>query len=162
MKVIGIILSLCCGIVFNLAANEITATVVTIVDGNTIEIESQENGRQKIVLLGVDSPELDQDFGREARQFLQKMLLKKSVKVEFKGKDRRGNHLAIVMIDDDDIRVSLLKQGLAWTAEKDPDADLEPYRVWAERKGKGLWSDSDPTPPWIYRRQQSMTQPKSS
>jgi endonuclease YncB( thermonuclease family) len=61
-----------------------------------------------------------------------------------------------------DPRVELLKQGLAWTSEKDPIPELESHRNEAQQKGKGLWKNDNPTPPWIFRRQQSMMQPKSS
>ena len=73
-----------------------------------------------------------------------------------------GATLGVVLADDDDPRVKLLKEGLAWTAEKNPSEDLEPLRQWAEQKGKGLWKEENPTPPWTYRRQQSMMKPKSS
>jgi len=48
------------------------------------------------------------------------------------------------------------------TAERNPIDELESIKEKAKEKGKGLWKEQDPTPPWIYRRQQSMMQPKSS
>jgi micrococcal nuclease len=56
----------------------------------------------------------------------------------------------------------LLKEGLAWTAEKNPIPELEEYRIKAKEKERGIWKQENPTPPWIYRRQQSMMQAKSS
>jgi len=148
---------------FALKANdEILARVTAVIDGNTIEIESENNGRQRVLFIGIDCPELDQEFGEYAKKFVEKLLLNKKIKVVFKGKDRVGNHLAIVLINDDDVRIELLKEGLAWTAEKNPAEDLEPYRSWAQQKSRGLWKQSNPTPPWVFRRQQSMSQPKSS
>ena len=80
-----------------------------------------------------------------------------------KGKDRLGNTLGEVMIGGKkDPRIDLLTEGLAWTSENHPMADLEGLRVSAQAKGKGLWKQNNPTPPWIYRREQSMLQPKSS
>ena len=148
-------------LVLQLSASEITAKVVSVVDGNTIDIESA-NGVQRVVFAGIDAPELGQVFGKEAKAFLAKLLLNKSVKIEFRGKDRVGNHLGIVTVGKDDVRVLLLREGFAWTDERKPDADLEPYRVFAEKKGRGLWKDINPTPPWVFRRKSSMAQPKSS
>jgi micrococcal nuclease len=145
-----------------LQASEITGKVVSVIDGNTIEVESTENGIQKIVLDGIDSPELEQAFGIEAKVFLEKLVMKKTVRVEFTRKDRFGNYLAVIWLGDDDLRVELLKSGLAWTQEKNPATDLEGYRQWAQQKGKGLWKSESPTPPWTFRRQQSMLQPKTS
>src|SRR5688500_17009065 len=145
------------------AQHDVTAKVISVIDGNTVEISSSGNQAQKILLVGIDSPELEQEFGNEAKKFLEKLMLNKDVVVQFKGKDRFGNHLAIVMINGkNDPRVELLKEGLAWTAEKNPSEDLEPYRTWAERKGRGLWKQVNPVPPWTYRRNQNMLKPKSS
>jgi endonuclease YncB( thermonuclease family) len=61
-----------------------------------------------------------------------------------------------------DPRYDLLNAGLAWTAERDPIQEFEAIKEKAREKGKGLWKEQDPIPPWIYRRQQTMTQFKSS
>jgi micrococcal nuclease len=55
-----------------------------------------------------------------------------------------------------------LKEGFAWTSEKDPTPELEIHRTEAQQKSKGLWKESNPTPPWTYRRQQTMLAPKES
>jgi len=142
---------------------DINGKVTAVTDGNTIEILSQDNEVYKVLLADIDSPELGQEFGDEAKKFLEKMMLKKSVIVQFKGKDRHGNHLAIVMINGKvDPRIELLKKGLAWTSEKNPSEELEKHRLEAKSKSRGLWKQIDPTPPWTYRRAQSMTKPKSS
>jgi endonuclease YncB( thermonuclease family) len=136
--------------------------VVTVIDGNTIEVLSREKEVYKIILAGIDCPELTQDFGESAKKFLEKIILKKEVIIHFQGKDRKGNYLAVVLLQNDtDVRIRLLKEGLAWTMEKDPLPELESHLEEARKKGKGLWKDDNPTPPWIYRRQQSMMRPKS-
>jgi micrococcal nuclease len=143
-------------------AEDITGKVVSVIDGNTIEVQQVDQTIYKVVLAGIDCPEIGQEFGDKAKKFLEKIILNKSVSVKLQGKDRWGNYLGVVLADDDDPRVKLLKEGLAWTAEKNPSEDLEPLRQWAEQKGKGLWKEENPTPPWTYRRQQSMMKPKSS
>jgi endonuclease YncB( thermonuclease family) len=71
--------------------------------------------------------------------------------------------MAEVLIDGKrDPRIQLLRDGLAWTDESNPDSALESYRVASQSKKKGLWKDENPTPPWTHRRQQSMLAPKSS
>lgn len=141
----------------------VEARVMAVVDGNTLEIKDTEGDVYRIVLSGIDSPELEQEFGTEAKAFLEKIVMKKNVKVQMEGKDRWGNRLAVVWVKEDvDLRVELLKAGLAWTAERSPDPALENVRIEAQKKGKGIWASAEPTPPWIYRRQQSMMQAKGS
>jgi Mg-chelatase subunit ChlI len=54
------------------------------------------------------------------------------------GKDRFGDYLAVVKINGKvDPRIELLKNGLAWTAEKNPADALEQYRLEAQQKRKG-------------------------
>lgn len=142
---------------------EITGKVISVIDGNTIEVKTDNSDVYKVLLNEIDCPELTQEFGENAKKFLEKMILNKKVTVSIKGKDRWGNRLAEVLINGDtDPRVALLKEGLAWTSEKNPNPELEPYKNFAQQKGRGLWKQENPTPPWTYRRQQTMLQPKSS
>jgi len=143
------------------AENEITGKVVSVIDGNTVELVTDEKESYKILLFGIDSPELGQSYGDKAHEFLRKIILDKIVNVKIQGKDRWGNRLGIVLIDGIvDPRLELLQAGLAWTAEKNPIQELESIKEKAREKGKGLWKEKDPTPPWTYRREQTMLQPK--
>lgn len=162
LRWIGIFVALMFAVVPALASS-INGKVITVVDGNTLEISGTNNETIRICLLGVDSPELEQEYGVEAKAYLEKLALKKDVVVELKGKDRKGNYLGVVKINGKvDAGVELLKAGLAWTDEKNPDDALEGYRVWAQKKEKGLWKQTNPVPPWTYRREQSMSVAKSS
>jgi len=141
--------------------SKLLGTVVTVVDGNTLEIKSNDNRKIRVFLYGIDCPELGQAFGDKAKSYLEKILLNQQVTVEFVEKDRVGNQYALVTTDiGDDPRIDLLREGLAWTMENTKISELEPYRSFAQQKKKGLWTESKPTPPWVYRRQQSMLQPK--
>lgn len=148
--------------VVGLANDFVTARVVSVIDGNTLEIRGEDNETRKVILAGIDSPELTQEFGEKAKKLLEKLALEKEVTVQITGKDRTGTSIGIVIIEEKDPRHELLKEGLAWTAEKNPLPDLESIRLKAQEKGKGLWKQDNPTPPWKYRREQTMLQPKSS
>jgi endonuclease YncB( thermonuclease family) len=148
---------------FASAYEEISGRVIAVVDGTTLEIASNDKQIYRIRLAGIDSPELAQEYGEEAKEVLEKLALEKNVQVKITGKDRWGRYLGEMIIDGKtDPRIELLKRGLTWTSEKSPLPDLEEYRVKAQQKGKGLWKQADPTPPWIFRRQQTMLQAKSS
>ncbi len=145
------------------ANDEVSAKVVSVIDGNTLEVIGNDGETIKISLIGIDCPELGQAYGDNAKKFMEKLILKKNVTVKLQGKDRWGNYLAIVKMNDQvDPRIALLKEGLAWTAEKNPVPELEDHKEKAREKNKGLWKQENPTPPWIYRREQTMLQPKSS
>lgn len=151
---------------FNASANDddlLTGTVISVVDGNTLLIKSPDEETLTVLLYGIDCPELGQSFGTRAKKCLEGILLNREVSVRVIEKDKHGNRYAQVTTDlGDDPRIQLLREGLAWTLEDSPEPDLEPYRIFAEQKKRGLWKEAAPTPPWIYRREQSMLQPKKS
>ena len=144
-------------------ANDLEGKVVAVIDGNTLQIVCQNDQTHTVQLAGIDSPELSQEYGEESKEYLEKIALGKKVTVSIEGKDRRGNPLAVVMVNGrKDLRIELLEEGLAWTAEKNPLPELEACRTRAANKGLGLWKQNNPTPPWTHRRQQSMLEPKTS
>jgi micrococcal nuclease len=144
------------------AKEEITGRVVSVIDGNTVEMVGEDNETYKIMLQGIDCPELNQDYGDAAKQYLEKMVMGKEVHAQVTGKNRYGVRQAIVLVGDVDPRQELLKEGLAWTSEVDPIPSLEDLKDKAKQRGKGLWKENDPTPPWVFRRQQTRLQFKSS
>jgi endonuclease YncB( thermonuclease family) len=142
---------------------EIKGQVTEIQDGNTLTVKTVENELYTVVLFGIDCPELNQKYGQKAKKCLERLMKKQNVTVQVTGKDRSGNYLGIVITDKNlDPRIQLLEEGLAWTDEKEAVTDLESYRAVAQQKGKGLWKEKEPTPPWVFRRQQSMAQAKHS
>ena len=139
-----------------------TGTVTSVYDGNTLSVTANDGEKYRVVLMGIDCPELKQPYGIAARQLLEGLVLNREIELELHGKDRLGNYVGLVLLEEAvDVRLQLLAEGLAWTAEKDPIEDLEAIRLRAMKERKGLWGDNDPVAPWVFRRQQSMLEPKS-
>jgi len=145
------------------AGDTLSGKVIKVIDGNTLEVVGEDNEIHKVQLAGIDCPELEQEYGEQAKSHLQDLILHKEVVVTFIGKDRWGNYLVTVMTDGTkDIRLEMLEVGLAWTAERNPLPELETIKEQARENEKGLWKLDNPTPPWVYRRQQTMMQVKGS
>jgi len=144
-------------------ASDIKGKVVDVLDGNTLQVLGTDGKTYNILLAGIDCPELNQAFGEEAKACLSKLTLGKKVEVKILGNDRLGNAVAELLVNGKkDPRVQLLNEGLAWTSENTPKQNLECMRVAAQSKKKGLWKQDSPTPPWVYRREHSMTEGKTS
>lgn len=142
--------------------SRIEGQVTSIIDGNTLDVRTADGEIYRIVLLGIDCPELKQDYGIEAREFLLKLTINTEVIVHLHGKDRLKNYIGIVVIEEwGDVRLPLLENGLAWTSEKDPLPELEIIRADAMGRNAGLWKHQSPVAPWIFRREQSMLEAKS-
>lgn len=153
-------------LVFSVAAANsegITGKVISVIDGNTIEFQTADNEVFKFVLSGIDAPELNQEFGQEAKKFLEKLVAGEEAVITIEGKDRLGNRVGTLKYGKDkDPRAELLEKGLAWTAEKNPKPEFEILKEAAKSHEKGLWEQPNPTPPWTFRRQQTMLTAKSS
>lgn len=142
---------------------ELRGVVTEVIDGNTLLIVTLDKEQFKVLLHGIDSPEPGQHYAIQSKKRLEDLILNKTVTLFIHGKDRLGNRLVEIQIDGGlDPRHELVKAGLAWTSEKEPNPVLESLKEEARQKNLGLWNEPDPTPPWVYRRQQSMGEAKSS
>ncbi len=78
-------------------------------------------------------------------------------------KDRWGNRLVEVKLNNGkEINKELLKKGYAWHNTKlSSNNTLKSLESKAKAQKLGLWENESPTPPWIFRRQQTMKVAKS-
>lgn len=86
--------------------------VVKVIDGDTITILTDDKKQVKIRLNGIDAPEIKQDFGRAAREYLASMIAGKFVSVKEYGQDRYKRVLGTISIDGVDINEKMVKDGM--------------------------------------------------
>lgn len=115
--------------------------------------------QHKIRLAGIDAPEKRQSFGQRAKQSLAMMTYLKTVKVKFAKRDRYVRILGQVLIDGNDINLAQVQAGMAWVYTQylnGIDLRTQALLIEAEHNARaaslGLWRDSQPVPPWIFRR----------
>jgi len=84
--------------------------VEEVIDGDTIEADGM-----RIRLLGINSPERGEPFYEEAKSFLEKEILNKSVEIQLgiERKDKYGRVLAYVFYHGKNLNLELVKRGLA-------------------------------------------------
>lgn len=121
-------------------------------DGDTITIAA-EGRKEKVRLIGIDAPELRQEGGPEARQYLAKRILNRRVKVEGETRDRYGRLLGTVYLGEENINLSLVREGHAWDYKA---YSAGPAYTRAERAARaarrGLWAQQNAVAPWNYRK----------
>ena len=145
-----------------LAMAQYQATVVRVIDGNTLEIRTKDAETYTVGWYGIDCPEEGQPYAAQARDYIRHTLINKTVLVTDMGKDRRGKRLVSFALDGVDMRIQLLDKGLAWTTDTSKEEDHVRRQERAKAAGIGLWTEVNPTPPWVFRRQQTMLQAKTS
>ena len=127
--------------------------VIKVNDGDTITI--MMNGeKQKIRLYGIDTPEINQSFGTEAKQFLSDQILNKEVEIEVKDTDRYKRLVAVVYLNNKSMNELLLKEGLAWWYEAyaKKECKYKELQEEAQRRKRGMWRNKGNIPPWEFRR----------
>jgi endonuclease YncB( thermonuclease family) len=141
------------------AASPISGRVVGVSDGDTVTVLDAHKRTHKIRLLGIDSPEKSQAFGERAKQSLSDLVFNKQVTVEGSKQDRYGRELGKIMLDGQDINLEQIRRGMAWHYKQYARDQLPEDRLsyaeaesTARQKRLGLWQDSQPVPPWSYRR----------
>jgi micrococcal nuclease len=123
------------------------ATVVKIVDGDTVVLDSGE----KVRYLGVDTPETSgtlECYGTEAKNHNTSFVLGKAVTLEYGSEclDKYGRLLAMVSVDGTNVSLDLLENGYACFLKPDSsqflphEQDLLDAQQKAQAYGKGVWA----------------------
>ena len=126
---------------------------IRVVDGDTIRAEAK--GKEiKIRLVEIDAPEMDQPFGAQSKNFLNRLLYKKNVTLISQGEDRYGRILGEIYVDGQSANTSMIRSGFAWVYDRYvEDLSLYEYQDQAKAKNLGLWRGVDPIAPWVWRKQ---------
>lgn len=140
------------------AADTILGRVVGVTDGDTISVVAEENRQFKVRLAGIDAPEKKQPFGQKSKAMLAEKIYGKQVVVEWNKRDRYQRIVGKVVADGSDVGLSLISSGLAWHYKKYESEQTQEDRrrysdaeVLARSNRLGVWSEENPTPPWVWR-----------
>ena len=87
--------------------------VVGIHDGDSITVLSVEMKQIKIRLEGIDAPELKQAFGSRAKEHLSSLIMGKDVSLIVKGEDLYKRTLSKILLDSQDVNLSMVRDGFA-------------------------------------------------
>ena len=128
--------------------------VLSVSDGDTLSA-LMNSVPEKIRLTGIDCPEHDQPFGKEAMQLTKQLALEKAVKVTELGRDKYHRLLGEVVLPDGRmLNRELVREGACWWYQKYAPGDmvLQGLENAARAERKGLWVDPQPVPPWEWRK----------
>lgn len=128
-------------------------TVLLVIDGDSLQVDHA--GQQvKIRLNGIDTPEYGQPWSKQAKEFTRQQAFGKKVTVIEKEKDRYGRTVATLLLPNgENLNQLLIGQGLAWWYRHfSKDQLLKALETQARKARIGLWSATNPKPPWAWRR----------
>ena len=141
---------------FSVATGQtLSGTVVTVQEGDTFTVQNGSS-LYKVRLSDVDAPEMNQVFGRQARQFTEELILGRRVQVNISLIDKHGRLIGEVITEDGRVlNEELVYAGLAWYYRVRPvkNERLQRLEHYAFTKKLGLWVEKKPIPPWEFRRE---------
>ena len=149
-------------------ADTLVAGVLRVIDGDTLLLESPDRLRQSVRIAGIDAPEPAQPYGREARDYLARLVSSGDVRAECPKLDHRTSVVCKVWARPTDcatcertidVGLAQISGGMAWWhrryALEQSAEDRKRYETEenvARDNGRGLWADKDPVAPWEWRR----------
>lgn len=137
------------------SAHTIEGKVVSVIDGDTIKILTEQKQQHKIRLWGIDAPESKQAWGHQATLALRKRIQNKWVQADIITKDRYQRDVAVIFYKNKDINEWMVRNGYAWVYRQyNKDRYYGAERL-ARKQQRGLWKlpKAEQTPPWVFRRQ---------
>ncbi|EFC3610315.1 thermonuclease family protein, partial [Escherichia coli] len=131
---------------------DIHGRVVRVLDGDTIDVMLSQHP-VRVRLVNIDAPEKKQDYGRWSEKIMKSLVAGKTVTVTYFQRDRYGRILGQVYAPDGmNVNQFMVRAGAAWVYEQyNTDPVLPVLQGEARQQKRGLWADSAPVPPWVWR-----------
>lgn len=147
----------------------IEGIVSKVSDGDTIHVTDDLGTKVKVRLYGIDAPETEksnkrtghvskagQPYGEEAYQALYKKLNRKSVRLDVMAVDQYKRSVGIVYLNGKNVNLEMVADGYAWAYKQYLDRPYASEYIQAEEQARakrlGLWQQSNPQPPWEFRK----------
>lgn len=136
-------------------ADSFTAKCKHVFDGDSfIAIRTEDSEETEIRLYGIDAPEKGQEYAKQSREKLIKLIRNKKIRVEVQDTDPYGRQVGKVYVGKTYVNLEMVKSGLAWYYEHHAKnaKDLKKAHDKARKEKKGLWQDDSPVNPRDWRR----------
>jgi len=131
-----------------------TGKVLEVSSGDSITV--LHDGRQvKVRLYGIAAPEKSQPYWQKAKNMTSAFVAGKIVDVSIFDTNRYGFSVGLVTVGGKNINRTLIETGYAWVYDaycgQSFCSDWQGLELQARAAKLGLWRDSSPTPPWLWR-----------
>lgn len=136
--------------------------VVSVHDGDSMRVQCPgERKSIRVRMGGIDAPELDQAYGRQARDHLRRLCPSKTVAtLHTQDIDQYGRVVGSVYCQGKSVNQEMVGSGFAWVYDHHVDKDraedgkLYSLQVTARAEKRGLWAGKNPEAPWRWRHRQ--------
>ena len=132
--------------------------VVGVSDGDTLTALSASRERLKCRLYGIDAPEKKQAFGQASKLSLSQLSFGRTAQIDVVGRDRYGRAICKIAVAGVDVNKEQIARGMAWMYRRyASDRSYSDAELKAQSRRVGIWRESQPVPPWDFRRKTRRT-----
>ncbi|MEQ1762010.1 MAG: thermonuclease family protein [Pyrinomonadaceae bacterium] len=136
----------------------VEGNVVSVETGDTISIQTAGKYHLVVKLQAIDAPDLGQSHFEESRNRLSELINGRGVQVAVHSTGPSGRIIGTVYYKGRDVSLGLLEKGLVWHYTRFPYQQTPTnQKVYSDAQkaataaGIGIWAESNPVPPWVYR-----------
>ena len=130
------------------------ARVIKVKDGDSVILRFEDSTEKEARLFGIDAPEYNQAYGRDAKAILSNLVYKKTVLLESKGQDRYQREIVILKFNKQQTSINqlMIERGAAWVYSKyQDDKTWHNSQIKAQKNSLGLWTNPAAIAPWDWR-----------
>ncbi len=134
--------------------NELEGYVISVVDGDTLTLNTPDKSKVRVRLAKIDAPEKKQTHGIESRQRLREIAYNASIQCRIQDIDKYGRAVAECFNGNVNVNLAMVEGGFAWFYRDygHGDKDYDKAEARAKQGKLGLWANNDPVAPWEYRK----------
>jgi micrococcal nuclease len=126
--------------------------VVRVIDGDGLIIIGSDEIELSVRLAGIDAPEMNQPFGIESKEALERLIENQLITIDEPKKGKYGRYVANVFSDGAWINKEIVASGYAWYDRiNSNDNALLAAEEEARKNDLGLWGTKNPVAPWEWR-----------
>jgi endonuclease YncB( thermonuclease family) len=149
-------------------AEDISAKIIHVDDGDTVVALTPSRERIKVRLASIDAPETGhgncrpgQPYSSQSKQRLSSLVSGKALTMRCYEPDFYGRAVCDLPVNGTTASRILVAEGLAWANRGGQgyirDAGITTDESTARAAKLGLWRESSATPPWVWRKTEWMT-----
>lgn len=130
----------------------LTGQVTSVISADTYEVRLTDNQLRTVRLWAVAAPAPSQPYGSEAIEAARDYTSNTRLRIRVTNADRYGRIIGRVEVRGIDLGALLLRDGYAWHYDEYAPAisHLARLQKQARTEERGLWNQSNPTPPWKW------------
>lgn len=135
-----------------------TAEVISVIDGDTVDVLIRPGRKVRVRIHGVDAPERNEPFSQQALNFTRVFMFSRTVTLVGRDIDPYDRLVARIVVDGHDASAALLSAGLACHFRRySDDPVLEAAEQTARTARRGFWAIGTVQPACVAREARALS-----